>query len=216
MLTRREVLRISARTGMALTLPAARSLLQADEQDGIELNDVQSQLNATRVHEIRTPRSIDDFQAALRDAQRQQRAISSAGGRHAMGGQQFSADSLHLDTTGFNRVVAFDRARGQITVEAGIEWPELIDYLLLEQQGEKEPWAIREKQTGVDRVSLGGSLSSNVHGRGLKFPPLISDIESFTLLTPDGKLHNCSRAENQELFSLAVGGFGLFGMVVHV
>jgi FAD/FMN-containing dehydrogenase len=201
---------------MVLTLPSARSFLRADEPDGIEVNDVQSQLNSTRVHEIRQPRSIDDIQVALRDAQRERRTVSTAGGRHAMGGQQFGAGAIHLDTTSFNRVVAFDRTRGHITVEAGIEWPELIDYLLLEQKGQKEAWAIREKQTGVDRVSLGGSLSSNVHGRGLKSPPLVADIESFTLLTADGKLHTCSRDENQELFSLAIGGFGLFGIVVHV
>jgi len=214
--TRRELLKASAGMGVAFTLPSAAYFVRADDPRGIEVNDVQSQLNATRVHEIRKPRSIDDFQIALRDASRQNRAISAAGGRHAMGGQQFGEGTVFLDTTLFNRVVSFDRDRGQITVEAGIEWPELIDSLVAGQAGDKESWAIREKQTGVDRVSLGGSLASNVHGRGLKFPPLVSDVESFTLLTGDGKLHTCSRRENPELFSLAIGGYGLFGIVLHV
>jgi FAD/FMN-containing dehydrogenase len=214
--TRRELLKASARVGMALTLPSAPYFVRAEEPDGIEVNDVQSQLNATRVHEVRKPRSIDEFQMALRDARQQRRAVTAAGGRHAMGGQQFGEGAILLDTTGFNRVVAFDRARGQITVEAGIEWPELIDYLVAEQTGEKESWAIREKQTGVDRVSLGGSLASNIHGRGLKFPPLVADVESFTLLTADGKVPTCSRSENPELFSLAIGGYGLFGVILHV
>jgi FAD/FMN-containing dehydrogenase len=214
--TRRELLKTSATMGMALALPGTPFLVRADESEGIEVNDVQSQLNATRVHEIRKPRSIDDFQTVLRDASRQNRVISTAGGRHAMGGQQFGEGTILLDTTAFNRVTAFDRARGQITVEAGIEWPELIDYLVAGQAGEAESWAIREKQTGVDRVSLGGSLASNIHGRGLKFPPLVSDVESFTLLTADGRLHTCSRNENPELFSLAIGGYGLFGVILHV
>ncbi len=215
MLTRRELLQVSAQAGMAVALPS-RFFADAAEPGGIEVNDVQSQLNATRVHEIRKPRSIDDLQIALRDAQRQGRGISLAGGRHAMGTQQFGADTLHLDTRGLNRVVKFDKAAGRITVEAGIEWPELIEYLLTEQAGQKDPWAIREKQTGVDRVSLGGSLSSNVHGRGLKFPPIVADIESFTLLGADGKLHTCNRQQNQEFFSLAIGGYGLFGVIVDV
>ncbi len=121
-----------------------------------------------------------------------------------------------LDTRGCKQVVKFDKAGGRITVEAGIEWPELIEYLQAEQAGQNESWAIREKQTGVDRVSLGGSLASNVHGRGLRFPPIVADVESFMLLTADGKLQKCSRDENQELFSLAIGGYGLFGIIVHV
>jgi len=214
--TRRELLKISAQMGVAIALPSAPFFVRAEGPSGIEVNDVQSQLNATRVHEIKNPRSIDDLQVALRETQRQKRAVSVAGGRHAMGGQQFGSDTMLLDTKDFNQVVKFDKAGGLITVEAGMEWPELIEYLQVEQAVQKEAWAIREKQTGVDRVSLGGSLASNVHGRGLKFPPIVADIESFTLLTADGKLHTCSRNENQELFSLAIGGYGLFGIIVHV
>jgi FAD/FMN-containing dehydrogenase len=214
--TRRELLKASAQLGTLIALPTAPVFARTEEPGGFEVNDVQSQLNATRVHEIRTPRSIDDIQIALRDAKRQGRAVSLAGGRHAMGGQQFGTDMILVDTTRFDRVVNFDKAGGRITVEAGMEWPELIEYLQAQQPDHGEPWAIREKQTGVDRVTLGGSLASNVHGRGLRFPPIVSDVESITLLTADGDLKTCSRTENQELFSLAIGGYGLFGVVVHV
>jgi FAD/FMN-containing dehydrogenase len=46
--------------------------------------------------------------------------------------------------------------------------------------------------------------------------PLISDIESFTLVDAAGSLRTCSRTENRELFQLAVGGYGLFGVVYSV
>ncbi len=77
--TRRELLKASAQMGMAIALPSAPFFARADESGGIEVNDVQSQLNATRVHEIKNPRSIDDIQIALREAQRQGRAVSVAG-----------------------------------------------------------------------------------------------------------------------------------------
>jgi len=133
-----------------------------------------------------------------------------------MGGQQFGSDTILLDMTRFNRILNFDTDRGTIEVEGGIEWPELIDYLHGQQASASKPWAIREKQTGVDRVSLGGSLASNIHGRGLRFPPIISDVESFLLVDAQGELHNCSRRENPELFALAIGGYGLFGVIAHV
>ncbi len=214
--TRREFLKQTAQVGAAVALPVPALRSRAGEPAGVEVNDVQSQLNATRVHRVVQPTSLDAIQAALRDAQREGRAVSVAGGRHAMGGQQFGRDTILLDLKRFNRVVSFDRARGHVEAQGGMEWPELIDYLNREQAGEREPWAIREKQTGVDRVSLGGSLASNSHGRGLRFPPIIGDVESFVLVDAQGKLHTCSRRENPELFALAVGGYGLFGILAHV
>ena len=53
----------------------------------------------------------------------------------------------------FNRVVRFDTTRGHVEVEAGIEWPELVGYLLRAQAGQAKQWGIRQKQTGVDQVS---------------------------------------------------------------
>src|SRR5262249_13206679 len=70
--------------------------------------------------------------------------------------------------------------------------------------------------TGADTFTLGGSLSSNVHGRGLRMKPLISNIESLTLITTEGKSIRCSREENSELFRLAIGGYGLFGLIDNV
>ncbi len=216
MLTRREFLKRTAQLSGALFLPSHALTGRAAEPEGVEVNDVQSQLNATRVNRILTPKSIDEIHAALRDARREGRAVSVAGGRHAMGGQQFGRDTILLDMRQLNGVVSFDKARGRIEVEAGIQWPELINYLHREQAGVPKPWAIREKQTGVDRVCLGGSLAANIHGRGLRFPPIISDVESFVLIDANGKLHICSRRENPNLFALAIGGYGLFGVIVQV
>src|SRR5687767_3447877 len=109
MLTRREVLKGAARLGAALALPPPARGDQAG-QPGVEVNDVQSQLNLTRVNRIVTPTSVGAVQAALRDARREGRAVSIAGGRHAMGGQQFGRDTILLDMRRFNRVVGFDKA----------------------------------------------------------------------------------------------------------
>ncbi len=46
--------------------------------------------------------------------------------------------------------------------------------------------------------------------------PFIEDIESFKLINAEGEIVHCSRVENKELFRLAVGGYGLFGIVLSV
>ena len=130
-----------------------------------------------------------------------------------MGGQQFAADSICIDTRSLDRVISFDQERGLVEAEAGIQWSKLIRAYLEAESGKQKQWGIAQKQTGADTFTLGGSLSSNVHGRGLAMKPLISNIESFTLINADGKPIRCSRDENTELFRLAIGGYGLFGLI---
>jgi FAD/FMN-containing dehydrogenase len=177
------------------------------------VNDVHSQLNATHVLEILQPRSVEDVQRVVRTAGKNRKAISVAGGRHAMGGQQFGTETLLVDIRKMDRLLNLDRKRGLLEVEAGIEWPELIGGYLALQTGDGEPWGIAQKQTGADRLTVAGTIAANAHGRGLKLKPFIADVESFVLVDAAGTVHTCSRSENRELFQLATGGYGLFGIV---
>ena len=44
-----------------------------------------------------------------------------------MGGQQFGTDTILIDIRKLCQVLHLARKRGIVEVEAGIEWPELID-----------------------------------------------------------------------------------------
>jgi len=224
MITRREFLEWSAKVGITGAVlpgchpghePAVFPVTPAGDA-GHLVNDIHSQLNATRVRAIHRPASIDALQAAIRTASYHGRAVSIAGGRHAMGGQQFAQGSELLDMNGMTRVLEFDRAKGELEVQAGIQWPELYDYLQRSQVSDAHPWTFVQKQTGADRLSIGGALSANAHGRGLKFAPFVGDIAAFTLVDYRGTVRRCSRRENAELFRAAVGGYGLFGAVASV
>lgn len=103
------------------------------------VNDLHSGLNPTRVGEIALPRSPAEIAQAVARARRQGQAVAIAGGRHAMGGQQFARDALLLDMRGLDRVLGFDRERGLIEVEAGIQWPALFAWLRRAQQQEGRP-----------------------------------------------------------------------------
>jgi FAD/FMN-containing dehydrogenase len=180
------------------------------------VNDVHSQLNPSRVRASVRLRSIAEATHEVKRAAATGEAIAIAGGRHAMGGQQFAHRALLLDTTGLDRVVGFDARRGLVEVEAGIMWPALHAWLVRAQPRCPERWTFRQKQTGADRFTLGGSLSANIHGRGLAMPPFVADVEAFTLIDAAGQIRRCSRTENARWFALAIGGYGLFGVVVTV
>ncbi len=179
----------------------------------VRVNDIHSRLNETWVERVEPIQSLDAARGALLRAARAKKSIAIAGGRHSMGGQQFATDAVLLDTRALNRVLGFDRERGVVEVEAGIQWPELVHRLSSLQAAEVAPWAITQKQTGADRLSIGGAMSSNIHSRGLKMKPFVSDIESVRVLDANGHELLCSRDENWELFGLLAGGYGLFGFV---
>lgn len=210
MQTRREFLKLVG-AGLALSSVSCQR-----RETGTLVNDVHSQLNPTQVHKIHSPDSLESVQTAIQTARRDGLAVSIAGGRHAMGGQQFGTGTLLLDMNSMNRILKLDNERGLVEVEAGIKWPELVHGLQDSQRGAKRPWSIIQKQTGADRLSIGGALGANIHGRGLRFRPFIQDVESFSLMTAGGELRECSRRENFELFRLAIGGYGLFGVITTV
>lgn len=209
MISRREFLVGSA----ALAVATSASARLATQPESTQVNDIHSQLNPTHVLGISQPRSLKDVQSIVRTARKDRKVISVAGGRHAMGGQQFGADTLLLDARQLNRVLGLDRERGIVEVEAGIEWPDLIDGYLALQNGQDHVWGIAQKQTGADRLTVAGTIAANAHGRGLKMKPFVSDVESFVLVDATGEAITCSRTENSELFRLVHGGYGLFGIV---
>ena len=208
MLTRRRFLLASAAVAgtpaCATRRPSSAPVL---------VNDVHSKLNATTVRAVVAPARHDALAPLVRRARDEGLGVSIAGGRHAMGGQQFGQGTLLLDMRRMSRVLEVDLDRGLVTVEAGAHWPGLIEHLLRVQAGRAHQWGIVQKQTGADRLSIGGAIAANVHGRGLTLPPFVSDLEAFTLVDATGELRRCSRTENADLFRLAVGGYGLLGVV---
>jgi len=188
----------------------------AAEPESVLVNDVHSQLNPTRVLGVLQPRSLAEVQSIVRGARKDRKAISVAGGRHAMGGQEFGTDTLLIDIRKLNRTLNLDPKGGTLEVEAGIEWPELIDGYLALQNRDGQTWGIAQKQTGADRLTMAGTIAANAHGRGLKMRPFVSDVESFVLVDATGIARTCSRTENPELFRLVHGGYGLFGVVTSV
>src|SRR5690349_16481365 len=105
-----------------------RSILR--RRPTVLVNDVHSQLNETAVNRVVHVESVLQLQHAVHTAAAAGEQISIAGGRHAMGGQQFGTGTVLLDMSRMCRVVDFDSERGLVVVEAGIQWPQLVTHLL--------------------------------------------------------------------------------------
>ena len=207
-----------------LTIPSSRQKRQnqpTGNDGGVWLNDCHSRLNETKVADLFQPAGFEDLLHIVRVARKRKSSVIPFGGRHAMGSQQFGSDGIAVDMNGLNRVLNLENERGILEVEAGITWTGIQRYLdesRSEHSSQKNShgWAIRQKQTGADELTIGGSLAANVHGRGLSKGPIIQDVRSFTLVNSEGDLVECSRKKNTDLFQLAIGGYGLFGLFYSV
>lgn len=177
----------------------------------LDVNDVHSKLNATSLKAIESPSSLEEAVGIVRRCVREKEKICIAGSRHAMGGQQFAKGATMIDTRGMNAVMDLDTKNGLVQVEAGVEWPSLVEQLATRQKGDAQYWTIRCKQTGADKLTLGGAIAANAHGRTLSHPPMVADIAELLMVDANGNV--TSAHPQDELFRLAHGGYGLFGLV---
>lgn len=175
---------------------------------GIKIDDV-SRLNKTIVSAIRHPTCEADIQSAVRDALNTGKKISIAGRRHSQGGHIMSDDAIVLDMTSYNKIIRFNLDKTLLTVQSGTTWGQIQDFL------NERNLAVKVQQSS-NIFTVGGSLSVNAHGRDPRFGPIIETVDSFRLVKADGDIINVSRIENPSLFSLAIGGYGLFGVITEV
>jgi FAD/FMN-containing dehydrogenase len=173
--------------------------------------DDASRLNETSVSEIwKIPNDDKAAEAQLIQlleyAATNHLKISIAGARHTMGGHTIYPGGIVIDMLPFNRM-ALDETRGILHVQAGARWFEVIKFL------NDHGYSVEVMQSNDD-FSVGGSLSVDCHGWQFGRPPIASTVESFRLMLASGKIVTCSRTENPELFSLALGGYGLFGVIL--
>ena len=63
---------------------------------------------------------------------------------------------------------------------------------------------------------VAATFSVNAHGWPVPYGPFGSTVRSLRLMLADGTVVTCSRTENQELFQLAMGGYGLFGIILEL
>jgi decaprenylphospho-beta-D-ribofuranose 2-oxidase len=195
--------------GLVLALSSAATIGSASAPVSRQVIDDVSRLNETPVFTILKPTEVAEVQAGVLQAARDGRRVSVAGRRHSQGGQTFVQDGIVLDMTGFNRILSFDPKARVITVQSGVTWKQIQDYV--------NPYGLAVKvQQSSNIFTVGGSLGVNAHGRDPNYSSMIQTVRALRCVGPDGSIVQLSRTERPELFSLVIGGYGLFGIILDV
>lgn len=169
----------------------------------VVINDV-TQINPITMQDVIAPTSIDEIVNAVKS---HTGPISIGGGRYSMGGQTATENGIQIDMRQMNKVLAFSKDNKEVTVQAGITWRALQEYI--------DPYDLSvEIMQTYDNFTVGGSLSVNAHGRYVGKGPLVYSVKSIHVVLADGSLVNASPTENSDIFYGAIGGYGGLGVIV--
>jgi FAD/FMN-containing dehydrogenase len=131
--------------------------------------------------------------------------VAIAGARQSGGGQAYAAGGLIIDMRPY-RGMALDAKARTLKVQAGATWKEVLPFL--HARG-FSPLVMQ----AYNDFTVGGSLSVNAHGLQ-PAAPISHAVLAFRIMLADGRVVKCSRSERSELFKLALGGYGLFGVIL--
>jgi FAD/FMN-containing dehydrogenase len=206
MQSRRHFLGTAAAT---LALPFAKVKPVRAAQRSI-LNDA-SRLSPTPVakHVTISKPAQDDLiariRAELKEAAEANRPFAASVARHSMGGQSLPRDGTAVTLDG--GPLEMDTTAKTYRSSAGNRWSDVIH--ILDPKG----FSPAVMQSNSD-FGVGSTFCVNAHGWPVPHGPFGSTVKAIRLVLADGTLMQCSRTENAELFGLAMGGYGLFGVIV--
>jgi len=185
-------------------------------------------------------RAEAQIRSALAFAEAHELPVSIAAQRHSQGGHVSHPGALLLDLSEYRGVefTEVHRAARTIRVLSGTTWaevqeaangeglrPESYPASFAQRDADLESYrpsslAVKVQQSSTI-FSVGGSLSVNCHGRDKEFGDIISTVRSFRIMLADGRVVAASRvapegSEEARLFRAAIGGYGLFGVILDV
>lgn len=115
-----------------------------------------------------------------------------------------------LSTLKYNKILEFNKEYGTITCESGVTLDELLQVIV------PVGWFL-PVTPGTKYITLGGAVAADVHGKNHhKEGSLGRYVNNLTIMSANGEVIKCSRAENENIFNATCGGMGLSGVILEV
>lgn len=155
---------------------------------------------------VARPASVDECRDVIEWCRENGTTLCPRGAGRSYGDMALNDGQVLLDVTRMNRVIAFDRLKAQIRVEAGVR---LIDiFREVHHLNLTLPSSPTESHSTVS-----GAICANVNGKdGWREGSFAHQIVTMNVLLANRTLVEVDR--NHELFGVVVGGMGLTGLVV--
>ncbi len=114
-----------------------------------------------------------------------------------------------ISTKKLNKIIYYDKKKGEIEVESGLLVSDLLPIILGDN-------FFLPVTSGTKFVTIGGMVANNIHGKNIKNNYFSDYIISLKVFNVQGSLIHCSKKKNNNLFNLTVGGIGLTGVIYSI
>lgn len=166
-----------------------------------------SKIYTSKEVQIRTPENIDQVIDAIQKAKEQRMTVSVRGAGFSQGGHTVSGkSSILLDMCRINNVtIVKGNGRSYAKVGSGAIWGEI------QKAANAEHLALITQQAS-NVFSVGGSISTNIHGWDVTGGSLGNQIRSVTIVNANGAIERIE--PHHKLFKAVIGGYGALGVIV--
>jgi FAD/FMN-containing dehydrogenase len=151
--------------------------------------------------------TLAQLRAELVEAQASGRPFVAHAARHSMGGQSLAAKGTAVTLA--QTTVEPDTAKKTYRVSGGTRWRDVINTL------DPLGFSPAVMQSNND-FGVASTYCVNAHGWPVPFSSGGTTVQSIKMLLASGDHISCSRQNNTEIFSAAMGGYGLFGVITEL
>ncbi|MCW3099826.1 MAG: sorbitol oxidase [Chthonomonadaceae bacterium] len=134
--------------------------------------------------------------------------VKALGTRHSFNGIADSTQDI-ISLAHCDRVLALDRERGTVTVQAGIRYGQLACAL------HAEGFALHNLAS-LPHISVAGACATATHGSGVGNGNLATAVRALEMVIANGQIVALSRERDAETFAGAVVGLGGLGVVTQM
>ncbi|KAI5815847.1 D-arabinono-1,4-lactone oxidase-domain-containing protein [Pyronema omphalodes] len=154
------------------------------------------------------PESIEELRLIITLARRLSKNIVVVGSGHSPSDMTCHTNwMVNLDN--FRKVLSEDHESKVIVVEAGIRLHQFLDEL------DKRGWAVPNLGS-ITEQSIAGAIATSTHGSTLQHGILSESVVMLRIMLASGKVVECTKDLNPELFQAALVSLGALGIVVAV
>jgi glycolate oxidase len=155
------------------------------------------------------PRKVEEVSRVVEYAFRKRVAVVPRGASSwGYGGTIPINGGIVLELTNLKRIVDFDEENKTVTVEAGLRWGKLIDFL------EERGFTVFAFPSSAPSATVGGWIATGCLGIGsLKYGHLRQHVKELKVATPTGENITLSEENSPENFDTYFGSEGTLGVI---
>lgn len=155
---------------------------------------------------VAAPRDIDELCAAVASAAAADERVNTVGTGHS-----FSAiadtDGTLVSTDHLRRIGPIDDAAGLVTIESGVRFAELGDWLY------HRGWALHNLPS-LPHITVAGAAATATHGSGVRNGNIATSVTALDLVLADGTLRHFGDGDSE--FPGVVVALGALGVVARL